>query len=1231
MQKNASCNRSGHAMHRCRQEGPRFSTKSRGINETTKGYSLCKKILLVMKLTTLLLTAALMGVSAKGVSQSVTLSGKNITLEKAFQTIRSQTGYHIFCDLDLLKGTQKVNLSAVDMPLGQFLDIIFKGQELQYMLQEQTIFVSKKTMPLPLPYANTTTPLVTIPVQGIVKDARGNILFGATIKVKGTGRSVINDENGRFDLSVNVGDVLVISYVGFKSQEVKISNNTDLVIVLERTTIDISAINVSVSTGYQTISKERATGSYSIITAKDLAEVPSNNIMERLEGKVPGVKFDIRGNTIQIRTTNTYGNTTAPLIVVDGFPMIPTGDNQKLTTLGNSVMANGSVLSSFNPNDIEQITFLKDAVATSIWGARGANGVIVIETKKGKRGAPSVNLSATFGVSKAPSISDLNWMSTAEYVDLEMEMLNKGFFTDALSLGYYNPLQAANPSEVQEWFYKVKRGTATQAQADAAIAEIASRNNYGQIEKYLLRTAVNQQYNLSVSGGGDNNSYYLSGNFNKDQPIFRSNSAQNVFLTGNFTNDLFDRRVKLFTGFSYQGGTTYFNNAAADALGQNATALRPYDMLVDANGNHLQRNVGFRPEVNDSLVAKGFLPTTYNAIDELGYSNTKNSMQQVRLNAGLNFKLTNWANLDVTGMYQRNANSLQSVDDVQSYAGRTLMNTYTVTNPSSGKPTYNLPYGGRYYLSDANAYDYNLRGVLNIHRNFNPDHQLMALAGGEIRETYSRSYASTRYGYNADGNTFATVDPNAQLMTMYGWTQNIGPVTTPVTEQKNRYLSYFGNGNYTYKAKYNLSASARFDDYTLLGLERSKRAKPFWSAGAKWSMGQESFMQNIHWLNGLDLRVTYGTGGSVPLAGSNVPLINLAATDPSTQLPIGVIESPGNQQLGWELTKTLNFGVDLRAFNNRLMLTADAYTKRSEGIITTLPYNSTYGWSTLQFNTGTLKSHGMELGITGELLKTRDWGITSVFNFAYGTNEVTDNRYNITQASNLIAGGSPVNGYPIGATFVYRSAGLDNKGQTQIYDRNNKIISNTTNLTSAFDINDLKYAGVRVAPYHGGFFNTFRYKRFEMRVQMTYYMGHIFMKPAITNYPTSAGYYFGLPGRQKDLANRWKEPGDEAFTDVPGLENVNNNSIVRYRNSDKLVRKADNIRLQQISLSYSFPKELLPQRVIKSLSVSGNARNLGILWRANKDGIDPEYLNANANYYSMSPVTSYMFNINASF
>ena len=1209
MQKIAFCDRADRVMPFYRPYGSRLSAK----------------IMLVMKLTIVLMTIAFMGVYASGRSQSVTMSGNNIPLEKTFSTIRTQTGYLVFCDRELLSEAAPVSIAATNMPLNQFLEQIFKNQSLQYLIREQTIFVSKKVKLPGVPEV-----LSTVPVQGTVHEENGYPLEGATVKVKNGPGSVITNSKGYFDINVNVGDVLVITFVGFEPKEIKITNSTNLDIALKRQVVNVDEVTVSVSTGYQTISKERATGSYGTITAKELEKTPSNDILQRLEGKVPGVKIDVNSGTVQIRSVNTYTNNSEPLIVIDGFPMIAIGDKQSLVSKGGVLMSNNAILSTINPADIEQITFLKDAVATSVWGAKGANGVIVITTKHGKRGVPSLNFSTTVGLASAPKFSKMHWMSTAQYVDLEKDLVNKGFITDSKQNAYYNPLYTPNPSEVQEWLFRAQRGEVTQAAANAAIDEISKRNNEGQIRKYLLREAISQQYNLSLSGGNDVNSYYISANHNRDNPVYKSNGSNNTNITANLSNKLWNDRVTISTGFMYQFNNNSSNLAAVDALGATTTSLRPYDMLVNNDGSLIQRSVIFRPEFADSLTKLGYLPFTYNAIQELNYSNTKQASTTARFSSGINVKIAPWLTADVSGQYQRYNSSITTINDIDSYAGRIFMNTYTTISSTTHRPAYSIPYGGNYYLAQSMNSEYALRGQLNFNKTFLTNHHITALAGSEIRQTYNKGDNATRYGYDKDANTFGAISPTNYYMTVYGYTQQIGNNLSGILEQRNRYLSYFGNVAYNYKAKYDVSGSVRFDDYTLLGIERSKRAKPFWSVGAKWNAQQENFLQPYSWLSNLSLRATFGTGGAVPLAGYKIAVIGLGNTDPNTQLPYGTVSNPANQQLQWETTRTLNGGLDIGLWNNRVSASVDVYHKWSYGILVNQPYNSTYGWSYLYFNSGKMQSHGIELGLTATWLENKDMAFRSTFNFAYSNNKVTDNRYENLATYSLLGGSAIVNNYPISGIFTYRSAGLDETGQTQIYDKDGKIIKSTQGLPTTFSMADLKYVGVKNSPYFGGFMNNFSYKNFDLQVQITYYMGGKFIKPSVNGYPQYSSFY-GTLGRQEDFADRWRVAGDEAHTIVPGLDNLNYNSFTRYANSDKLVRSSDNIRLQQISLGYHFPQSMLPKRVIKSLSISGNVRNLGMIWAANKEKYDPQYLNNSSSFYSAPPVTSYLFNINASF
>ncbi|SFA52692.1 TonB-linked outer membrane protein, SusC/RagA family [Pedobacter suwonensis] len=1181
-----------------------------------------RKLLLVMRLTAVIFLAALMQLSASTKAQKVSIVEKNAPLERILKEIRRQSGYNIIYDLNLILDAKPVSIQVNQVNVLEAVQKSLNNQPLTFSVDGKTIVIKERSM------ADKLVDLVKdIDVKVSIRDSLGRPLPGANVYNKTINKMYVTDKEGDIlikDVPAN-GYVLLISYIGYKGEEIFVDRKT--VTYYVRLTAASSALEeVSVvSNGYQKISKERAAGAYSTISGKELEGTPAVNLMERLEGKIPGVKFDVKSNVVQIRGVNNYAaGSGTPLIVVDGFPLLDPSDRAQLTKTYGVTYGN-SIISNINIADIEQITFLKDASATSIWGSRAANGVIVIETKKGRNGTSQVNLSYVFGISKNPSIASQRWMNAAQYIDLEQEMVDKGFLVDPASATPGNAIYTPNNSEATEWMFRVKRGTATVAERDAALAQIAMRDGAGQIEKNLLQNAVNHQYNLSYSGGTENSNFYISGNYTKDVPIYKSNFAENAFINANTSTALFNKRITLRALINYQYNKSQSNSAAVDALSVSTTALRPYDLLYDDNGNSIGRTVIFRQSLANTMMAQGYLPFSYNAIDELNYSNSIAKSNVIRLNGGINGKITKWLNADISISNQRQFSSNNLLNELNSYVGRLLVNTGTVI--TNGKPVYNVPYGGRYYTSSNNASETAFRGQLNADVAFTKDHHFTAIAGTELRETQSASNSEVRYGYNEDTGAVGIANPTVSYVTMYGYSQTLGNNLSSLGASRKRFLSYYSNASYSYRDKYFLTGSARFDDYSMIGVDRRKRAIPLWSVGLRWNANQEEFIRKLDWINLLSLRATLGTAGVVPQGGSNIPILTTIGSDSRTGQPIANIDNPANSELGWETTKQGNLGLDFGVLKGRLNASFDVYTKHTKGLLASFNYNATYGWSNLLFNSGTLKGHGYEFSINGEPVRAGRFSWKSLLNFSYTTNTVTEARYE-NNSNNLAGSGSIVNGATLGTLYVYRWAGLDNKGQSQIYDRNNNIINNTTNLTSAFTKEDLVKAGVLYAPYSTGFFNTFKYGEFEAGIQITGYFGHVFMKNAITNYPNFQGAYPGVLGRQEDLANRWRNPGDEAITDVPGLSNVNFNSINRYRFSDALVRKADNIRLQQISLAYQLPKRFLPRNTFKSISISANVRNLGIIWRANKDGIDPEFV-SNGNFGTVSPTPSYIFGINA--
>ncbi|MFI1772448.1 SusC/RagA family TonB-linked outer membrane protein [Thalassobellus citreus] len=1178
------------------------------------------KILDLMR-KSLILFIIFINVTAFAFSQKVTLSVENKSVYDVLNTLTEKTGVAFFYNYDTFNVKELVNVNVKDTDLIEVVSQII-GSNYQAKFTEDNLIII---------VPNTQSKIANqqeIEVSGIVTDKNGVPMPSVTVINKSKDKWDVTKNDGSYKITVQSDDTLIFSFLGFKDVEVPVNSRSYIAVTMEERLTELNEVNiVSYSNGYTKIPKERATGSFGLVTAKDLEITPTIDITERLEGIEPGVKVDVRTGTIQIRGTNSY-STGSPLIVIDGFP-VPTGGEFGLTRKAPG----RSVLSYVNPEDIENITILKDAEASILWGSEASDGVIVITTKKGKKSQePAISFSSSTTIGSKISLDKLRQMSTSDYVDFEKEMVEGGFLVDN-SWNWQN----TNPSEVQNIMFKAQRGEITVAQQDAMLNELSNRNNKDQINKYLLGNSVAQQYDFSIAGGSDTHNYYISTGYNKDDAVMKGNNSSAYYVTLNNTVKL-NSILSLETGVNYVKTDYNQNNTANEAL-SNATsspytassALHPYDMIVDASGNGINHYLRFTPEAIQQQglgVDNGYLPWTYNYLDELNMSNTKTKGDNFRLNAKLTAKITDWLNVEASGMYSSNKSNTSTLNEADSYYVRNLLNP--ATTYQNGKLVYGIPFGAHYNTSTSLTSRQDMRLQLNINKNFNNIHSINFLAGSQVSEVIGEGSSQTYYGYDTDTNTSKAT--NSEYLSIFGWNDYLTSSDLNINKRKDRYYSTYALGSYVYKNKYTVSGSYRLDDFNLLGSKtRKDRAKPFWSTGLGWHVKKENFLRDVDWLNTLSFRVTYGITGKAPGrgAGNPHPIISVGNNDWNTQLPITDILLPENTNLKWEKTKSWNFGLDFGLFNNRLSGNLDFYSKKSEDILITLPHNSTYGWSYVQKNTGTLKGHGVDLGLTGFIFRG-DFQWKSTFNFSYNTNEVTDSRFEPTAEYELIGGqGSPITGKPLGSVYAYKWAGLDATGQSQIFAENGDIIDASV-WNDQINLEDVEYMGVAQAPYFGGFFNTFSYKNFNLGVRMTYYMGHVFRNRVLQNYPTYVGGHFGSVSNDAIVANRWRTPGDELTTNVPGLANISYNSLNRFQNADINVLPADNIRLQQISLGYNMPSEWLKNTFFKSMSVSFIARNLGVIWRKNNEGIDPLYL-SNNNYSTLPPERNYTLQFNLGF
>ncbi|HEX8020725.1 SusC/RagA family TonB-linked outer membrane protein [Mucilaginibacter sp.] len=1208
--------------------------------------SLCTAIILTTSLN-LLFAFTVSGQNVKDVNIKLELN--NESFQSAIKKIEAATQFRFVYRNEDIKGLNHLTMPGRERSVGETLDLILKNSAFSYRQLNNSIMVVK-AVPAPATQEKTEdVGLTRHTVKVYVTDEQGEFLAFANVTVRGYPRlAEQTNQDGFVNIfSVKDEDVLLVSFVGYITQSVTIGKQETIhVRLVKDITTNLKEVTI-VSNGYQTLPKERSTGAFATITAKDLEKIPVPNIIQRLEGLVPGLQvyvgsgdrsFDynnsqqsITGGTrtvgqndynMNIRGTSTVSAESFPLVVIDGA-------------------VSNLDLSTINPNDIDNVTFLKDAASASIWGIRAANGVIVITTKKGSNNVvPKINFSTSFSLAEKPNLNYLKTMNSAQALGYEKELVDRGFITDLGNDSYYNYASANVRNKGSLLALQLKAGSITQAQYDDQVKSLSAIDNRSQISKYLLQAAQSQQYNLSVSGGTDFSNYYYSASYSKELPNAIGSSAGR--LTINLTHNW-----KLFKvadlSINVKGASfNYVNNGIAlnSLYTPSSSTMMPYSLLKDANGNNLAYDRAV-PSAYTATLSPNRPSWQYSFLDEL--ANNDNTQKDNDYTATINLRVPIIKGLSASALYstERTFSKTRVYYNPQSYFFRDFINYYT--GPTASLNSIGITSGGILNLTNIDNNNYTARGQLDYNANFGKIHQLSALAGMELRQTEMGQGLSRLYGYNTSSglstgiNAGNTNSDNIGYATITGYNYNLSSPTDQA-DKRRRYLSYFGNAAYTLSGKYVLTGSVRYDDYNNFGLDRKYRATPAWSGGVKWNITDEEFMKPLSWISNLGLRATYGVNGNISTTIYPFTWITLN-TDNYTGQAAASILAPANPQLRWEKTYVTNIGLDFGFLNSRITGSADYYRKNGKDILASFIVNPTYLGTTTSYltqNSSKLNGRGVDIGLNGLVYNGTNVKWTIGGTFSYNTNKLNDPRYTSQYTSSAYAttsyyanpaGITKLDGYPTDEMMVFRYAGLDANGLTQVYDANGNIIKATT--AGIPTLSALKYAGRRTAPVYGSWNTSLRYKPFTFYALATYQFGNVFLKPTATSYATSP--YNVKYDLNADIAKRWQSPGDEFTTTMPGLNGTAtavNASLVRYAYSDINVLKGDYIRLRELSLSYQVPVNFLNKVRIKSANIGFAVRNLGLLWTANKQGYDPDFVNSIDRTYNLPASRSYILSLN---
>ncbi|MEL1241205.1 SusC/RagA family TonB-linked outer membrane protein [Flavobacterium flavipallidum] len=1149
-------------------------------------------------------------------SKTVTITGNNLTLQNVFSSITKQTGYVFFYNMKILENAKPVNVNIKKKPISEALNLVLQGQSYSYSIQDKTIVITANNSD------KSSTDIINI--EGRVLNEKNIPHIGVYVWVIGTKNGAITDADGGFALNnVSSNAVVEVSGVAIETTRIVVDGRSKITVIAKEKLTELDELVVN--NGYQKISKLRSTGSVATVTSEQLDKIPVSNVMHQLEGQVAGLELDIldsdntfvygnlygdgAGKTsynFRIRGKSTYSSNAMPLIVLDGTP----------TELD---------IRTLNPKDIEKITFLKDAAAAAIYGARSANGVMVIETKKGKQGKTRFSASQNYGIANKTSLNKLPLMNSSQILNLEQELVDKNMIADpskATSLYNSTPI-----SQGVEYMFQEKRGTITTAQKNAFLDQLRSQNNYDQITKYLMRSSETSNYNFSFSGGDTNGyTYYTAASFSNEKTQAVGTGGKRMTFT---VNQDFKLLNYLKVSTSLKGSFFNFdqNGLGLSPLGASLTTYLPYNSIVDNSGNSVSYYRRFYSADTDRLEGYGYLPWKYNYIDELNNSNRNTKENNYSANISVTAPL--FKGLDAIGTYYiENSNAdNRNLYNQNTFYTRDFINNATFYNTATGVLTRAIPLGA---INQSNRFikdSYTARGQLAYNSLFANKHAVELLGGIEFRQTKEGQQSGTLYGYNEDAQTSIDI-PSMIYTSVYGAT-NTAIYNNLLKNQRRRFLSYYGNGSYSYDNRYTISGSIRLDDYNNFGVDKSYRRTPLWSTGFKWNITNESFMSNQNVFNNLSLRASYGYNGNISLTTFPFTNISLANVDYFSQQPYAFISAAANPTLRWEKTGILNFGIDFSVLDSRLNGTVEYYKKKSTDLLQDFPVSPFYGLpnNTLVRNTATLDSHGIDLNLSGVLVKSKDFGLDMSLVTTYNTNEVTDSRYtNYSLYLNGTGSTPPIVGYGLNSIFAFRNAGLNASGVTQVYDKDGNIVQATTALK---DIADMKYMGTSTPKYYGSLSANLSYKKLSLYLLATYKLDYVLFKPSFNQYVSRYNTFNGYD-LNAEIDQRWRNPGDEATTTVPGVRGMGGYSFARFLFSDNRVIDGDHIRFKEISLKYDF-SDLFANTFIEGASLTCSARNLGLIWRKNKDGLDPDFLPYTGTSMKLPPSALYTVGFNFNF
>ena len=1081
------------------------------------------------------------------------------------------------------------------------------------------------TMILTLLLLSLGTVMAQTIVSGtVVSDEDSEPIIGAMVKMKGQKSALaVTDIDGKFSFSTSrSGSTFEVTSVGYVTTEIRAGQN-----LLIRMKPDSRSIDEVVVTGMQKMDKRLFTGPTTKIDAKDSKIDGVADISRSLEGRAAGVSVQNVSGTfgtapkIRVRgATSIYGN-SKPLWVVDGVIMEDVTDvSADQLSSGDANTLISSAIAGLNSDDIESFQILKDGSATSIYGARAMAGVIVITTKKGQQGQARINYTGEYTMRLKPSYSTFNIMNSQDQMGIYQEMQQKGYLnyaetSNAASSGVYGKMYQLiteyNPITGQY-------GLANTMEARANYLREAEFRNTDWFD-ILFSNAIQHNHSVSISTGTEKSQTYASVSAMFDPGWTKQSRVERY--TANLNNTF---NLSKHVTFNMIANSSYRKQRAPGTLAAETDVVSgEVHRSFDINPYSYALNTSRALDQN-TFYTRNYAP--FNILHELNNNYIDLDIFDTRVQGELKYKPIQKVELSVLGAFKYNQSTQnhQILDDSNQAQAYRIMptrairdaNPFLYTDPENifAQPITVLPYGGIYNKTTHKMTAWDFRATASYNDVFASSHILNLYGGMEVNNI-DRTYDWFR-GWGMQ-YSLGEIANYAYQVFKKGAEDNSPYFKLENTHE--RRAAFFGTATYSYKGRYTINGTIRYEGTNKLGKSRSARWLPTWNVSGAWNAHEETWFKDVfkNVLTHATLKASYSltaesgpswVTNSLPVIGSYNPWRPTAGIRES-----GLQETDrANGELTFEKKHELNLGFQLGFLDNRINFDFDWYKRNNYdliGVISTQMGGLKYG------NVASMKSNGVELSLSTTNIKTKDFTWTTNFIYSHTHNEVTELENN-QRIIDLVSGtGFALEGYPVRSLFSIPFRGLTNEGLPLFLDQDGNITSTGLYLQTQDKekLKFLEYSGSVDPTDVGSFGNIFRYKGLTLNVFITYSFGNV-----VRLDPVFRNQYNDLNSMPKEFANRWMVPGDEKFTTIPVIassrqnRNDTNLSIAynAYNYSTERIAKGDFIRMKEISLGYEFPKRLIEPLKLNNLSLKLQATNLFLIYADKKlNGQDPEFFN----------------------